>query len=192
MLPRQELGFQSCRGTKILHGGSQWPKVNKNKKQSLSEWIKKKEGGGNPCAVCKRGKKKTQTRQHWKWKSGLCYSRVHTEVNTSRPPNHLLRTRTPMRTNPQRTLILGLATPWPMDFLGTAYFIQLDVGSVFLPTKLVCFFFPKKYLLIYLAAPGLSRDMWDLNSLTRNRTCVPLYWEHGVLATGPAGKLFSG
>ena len=26
--------------------------------------------------------------------------------------------------------------------------------------------------------------MWDLSSLTRDRTCNPLHWKHGVLTTG--------
>ena len=30
--------------------------------------------------------------------------------------------------------------------------------------------------------------MWDLSSLTRDRTCSPLQWKHRVLTTGPLGK----
>ena len=62
-----------------------------------------------------------------------------------------------------------------------------------------------KKLRIYLAVPGLPCSTWDLqllwlqhvNSqsqhvassfLTRDGTLGPLYWENGVLATGPPGK----
>ena len=32
------------------------------------------------------------------------------------------------------------------------------------------------------------RNMRDLGSLTRDRTCAPLQWKHRVLNTGPPGK----
>ena len=31
--------------------------------------------------------------------------------------------------------------------------------------------------------------MWDLSSLTRDQTQIPLQWECGVLTTGPQGRL---
>ena len=43
------------------------------------------------------------------------------------------------------------------------------------------------YLFIYLFLATL-RGMRDLSSPTRDRTCCPLHWKHGVLTTGPPGK----
>ena len=64
---------------------------------------------------------------------------------------------------------------------------------------------------IYLASPGLSCGMQDLlsslllmessvanswlwhvgsSSLPREQTWSPLYWERGVVATGPPGKFY--
>ena len=43
------------------------------------------------------------------------------------------------------------------------------------------------YLLIYLAAPGLSCGMWALVPQPGIEP-RPLHWEHGVLTTGPPGK----
>ena len=56
----------------------------------------------------------------------------------------------------------------------------------------------KKKNLFYLAVPGLSHSMQDLqfwhmrsSSLTRDWTQNPLHWKHGVLANGPPGNSLS-
>ena len=41
---------------------------------------------------------------------------------------------------------------------------------------------------MYLAVPGLSCGMWDLNFPDQGLNLDPLHWERGVLATGPPGK----
>ena len=43
-------------------------------------------------------------------------------------------------------------------------------------------------LIFTVACRIFSCGMWDLSSLTRDRTQAPLHWDHGVLATGPPGK----
>ena len=48
-------------------------------------------------------------------------------------------------------------------------------------------FFPLSAAL-YLFILDTPCSMWDLSSLTRDRTPVPLQWEHGVLTAGPPGK----
>ena len=50
------------------------------------------------------------------------------------------------------------------------------------------FSFPFQLHCIYLFILDTPCSMWYLSSLTRDRTPVPLQWEHGVLTTGPPEK----
>ena len=40
----------------------------------------------------------------------------------------------------------------------------------------------------FLFVLAMLYGMWDLSSPTRDRTCAPLQWEHGVLIIGSPGK----
>ena len=76
---------------------------------------------------------------------------------------------------PNQKLVLKC---WLLKFRWCALGVSLHSSRFF-------FFF---LMFIYLAAPGLSRSMWDLVSRPGIKPRPPSALECGVLATGPPGK----
>ena len=57
---------------------------------------------------------------------------------------------------------------------------QDQAGAASLALFLFCF--------LFFSPLAVPHSMWDLSSLTRDRTCTPLKWKHRVLTTGPPGE----